>query len=389
MVSRTRRVALVHDWLTGMRGGERCLEVLCKLYPDAPLFTLVHVPHSVSADIEQRRIVTSLVQRLPWAVERLPWANKRGYPYYLPIFPLAISRFDLSGYDLVVSMSHCVAKAIPVAPGALHLCYCFSPMRYVWDDMYNDYFGRGRGLALRLAGPLLKAVLRPWDRRTEGVHDFVAISHHIAGRIRRVYDRLAEVIYPPVDISRFEIAEKTEDYYLVVSALIPYKRIDLAVRAATRLGRRLVVVGTGPEEARLRSLAGPTVTFRGWCSDEEVAVLYSRCRAFVFPPVEDFGIAPLEAAAAGRPTIALGRGGALETMVGLDDRDRPPTAIFFDEQSVDALATAILRFERAQDRFDPKALRERAKEFDLPIFKQRLHDWIERRWSDHQTSRAC
>jgi glycosyltransferase involved in cell wall biosynthesis len=174
-----------------------------------------------------------------------------------------------------------------------------------------------------------------------------------------------------------------------VSALIPYKRIDLAVAAATRLDRKLVVVGTGPEEARLRALAGPTVTFLGWRSDAEVATLYARCRALVFPAVEDFGIAPLEAAAAGRPTIALGRGGARETMVGLDAGDAPPTALFFNEQSVDALVDAILRFERARDRFDPKVLRARAEQFDRPIFKQRLREWIERRWSEHRTTRAC
>ena len=376
------RVALVHDWLTGMRGGERCLEVLCELFPDAPLFTLVHAPGRVSSVIEQRRIVTSFIQRLPNAVAR-SW-----YRYYLPLFPAAVGRFDLRDYDLIVSMSHCAAKAVPVPPGALHLCYCFSPMRYVWD-LYDDYFGRGRGPAMRLlAGPLARR-LQSWDRRTDGVHHFVAISRHIAERIRRVYDRPAEVIYPPVDVARFEIADAGDDYYLVVSALIPYKRIDLAVVAATRLERPLVVVGTGPEEARLRAMAGPTVTFLGWRSDTEVAGLYARCRALVFPAVEDFGIAPLEAAAAGRPTIALGRGGARETMVGLDDGDAAPTALFFTEQSVDALVDAMLRFERARDRFDPKALRARAERFDRPIFKQRLAQWIERRWNEHQTRRAC
>jgi len=374
------RVALVHDWLTGMRGGERCLEVLCELFPDAPLFTLLHVPGTVTPPIERRRIVTSFVQRLPRAATR--------YRYYLPAFPAAIGRFDLSGYDLVLSMSHCVAKGVRVPPRALHLCYCFSPMRYVWD-MYDDYFGRGRGTVMRLlAGPLAKR-LQSWDRQTDGVHDFVAISRYIAKRIQRIYDRRAEVIYPPVDVSRFEIADQTEDYYLIVSALVPYKRIDLAVQAATRLDRPLRIVGTGPEQSRLRALAGPTVSFMGLRSDDQVATLYARCRALLFPAVEDFGITPLEAAAAGRPTIALGRGGALETMVGLDESDAPPTALFFNEQSVDALVDAILRFERARDRFDPKALRARAEQFDRSIFKQRLREWIERRWSEHQTRRAC
>ncbi|PYN26391.1 MAG: glycosyltransferase family 4 protein [Candidatus Rokuibacteriota bacterium] len=373
------RVALVHDWLTGMRGGERCLEVLCELFPEAPLFTLLHVPGSVTPQIEDRRIVTSFVQRLPRAAAR--------YRYYLPAFPLAISRFDLSGYDLVVSMSHCVAKGARVAPGALHVCYCFSPMRYVWD-LYDDYFGPGRGAAARVLVRPLVAVLRRWDRRTAGVHRFVAISRHIADRIRRVYGRPADVIPPPVDVQRFEIADAADDYYLVVGALVPYKRIDLAVGAATRVGRRLVVVGTGPEEARLRAMAGPTVTFLGWRSDAEVAGLYARCRALLFPGVEDFGITPLEAAAAGRPTIALARGGALETMVGLDG-DGAPTAVFFAEQSVEALVEAIARFEGAAERFDGKALRARAEAFDRPLFKQRLRDYIGARWREFHARPVC
>jgi glycosyltransferase involved in cell wall biosynthesis len=363
-----------------MRGGERCLEVLCELFPDAPLFTLLHVPGSVAPRIERRRIVTSFVQRLPRAAER--------YRSYLPLFPLAIGRFDLAGYDLVVSMSHCVAKGVRVAPRALHLCYCFSPMRYVWD-LSSDYFGPGHGLAARTLGPPLAAALRRWDTKTGGVHQFVAISRHIADRIRRAYDRSADVLYPPVDVQRFEVAEAGEDYYLVVGALVPYKRIDLAVGAANRLGRRLVVVGTGPEEPRLRALAGPTVSFLGWRPDAEIARLYARCRALIFPAVEDFGITPLEAAAAGRPTIALARGGALETMVGLDASDAPPTAVFFTEQSVDALVAAITLFERAADRFDAKALRARAESFDRPIFKQKLGDYIAARWGEFKARAAC
>jgi glycosyltransferase involved in cell wall biosynthesis len=374
------RVALVHDWLTGMRGGERCLEVLCELFPDAPLFTLLHVPGTVTPQIEHRRIITSFVQRLPRAAAQ--------YRYYLPTFPLAISRFDLSGYDLVLSMSHCVAKGVRVAPRALHLCYCFSPMRYVWD-LSADYFGPGHSLAARVLGPPVAAALRRWDRKTAGVHRFVAISRHIADRIRRAYDRPADVIYPPVDVQRFEIAEPADDYYLVVGALVPYKRVELAVGVANRLRRRLVVVGTGPEESRLRALAGPTVTFLGWQSDAEIARLYARCRALIFPAVEDFGITPLEAAAAGRPTIALARGGALETMVGLDLGDPTPTAVFFAEQTVEALAEAIVRFERAEERFDGKALRARAEAFDRPVFKQKLSDYITARWHEFRARPAC
>jgi glycosyltransferase involved in cell wall biosynthesis len=373
------RVALVHDWLTGMRGGERCLDVFCELFPEAPLYTLLHVPGSVSPVIERRRIVTSFVQRLPGAAT--------GYRRYLPLFPAAVRGFDLTGYDLVLSLSHCVAKAVRVAPGALHVCYCFTPMRYVWD--LEDAYADGAGPLTRLALPPLAAALRRWDRRTAGVDAFVAISHHIADRIRRVYGRSADVIHPPVDCGRFRVADRVEDYYLVVSALVPYKRVDLAIAAAGRLGRRLVIVGRGPDERRLRALAGPDVTFLGWRPDDEVAGLYARCRALLFPSVEDYGIVPLEAAAAGRPTIALGRGGALETMIGLGAGDEPPTAVFFAEQTVEALAAAIRAFEAAGARFEPAALRARAARFDRPIFKSRLQEYVEGRWGERRARQAC
>jgi glycosyltransferase involved in cell wall biosynthesis len=361
-----------------MRGGERCLEVFCELFPEAPLYTLLHVPGSVSPLIERRRIVTSFVQRLPAAATR--------YRRYLPLFPAAVRGLSLAGHDLVISLSHCVAKAVRVTPGALHLCYCFTPMRYVWD--LEDDYARGAGWLTRSLMPAAAAALRRWDRRTHGVHDFAAISHHIADRIRRAYGRTAEVIHPPVEVDRFRLAGAADDYYLVVSALVPYKRVDLAVAAASRLGRRLLVVGQGPEEARLRALAGPTVSFLGWRPDAEVAQLYARCRAVLFPSVEDYGIVPLEAAAAGRPTIALGRGGALETMVGLDAGE-PPTAVFFAEPTVEALAAAMRLFEAAAGRFEPAALRARAARFDRPVFAARVRDWIDARWDAHAARPAC
>jgi glycosyltransferase involved in cell wall biosynthesis len=362
------RVALVHDWLTGMRGGERCLEVFCELFPDAPLFTLLHVPGSVSPTIESHPVVTSFVQRLP--------AASRHYRYYLPLFPAAVARLDLSGFDLIISLSHCAAKAVRRPPGATHVCYCFTPMRYVWD-LYSHYVGADAGLATRLLMPPLAAALRRWDGRTGNVDRFVAISHHIADRIRRVYGREADVLHPPVDMARFRPAPGPHDYYLVVSALVPYKRVDLAVLAAQRLGRRLLVVGTGPEERRLRALAGSGVEFLGWRSDTEVAALYAGCRAVLFPGVEDYGIVPLEAAAAGRPTIALGQGGVRETMVPLDGPGTAPTAVFFAEQAVDALVEAIRRFEAAADRFRPEDLRQHAEAFDRPRFVARLREYLD------------
>ena len=363
----------MHDWLTGMRGGERCLEVFCELFPRADLFTLLHVPGSVSPVIEGRRIVTSFVQRLPGA--------RRRYRDYLPLFPAAIRGLDLGGCNLVVSSSHAVAKGVRVPPGALHVCYCFTPMRYVWD-LYDEYFGPRAGLATRLLMPPVAAALRRWDRRTAaGVHHFVAISRFVADRIRRNYGRHADVIYPPVNVSRFHVEETPGDFYLVVSALTPYKRVDVAVEAANRLGRRLVVVGTGPEEVRLRALAGPTVELLGWRNDGETAELYARCRALLFPTLEDFGITPLEAMASGRPVIALGQGGALETVVPPGGAE-PPTGLFFERQAADDLAAAMRRLESGAVRFEPKALRRRAEAFDRPQFKERMERYLSSRWQE-------
>jgi glycosyltransferase involved in cell wall biosynthesis len=364
------KVALVHDWLTGMRGGERCLEVFCELFPSADLYTLLHVPGSVSAAIESRRIVTSFIQRLPRA--------ERRYRHYLPLFPAAVRSFDLRGYDLVLSSSHAVAKSVRVPAEALHVCYCFTPMRYVWD-LYDDYFGPRSGLAARVLMPPVAAWLRRWDRRTAaGVHQFVAISRFVADRIRRAYGRDADVIYPPVDVSRFRVDEAPGEFYLVVSALTPYKRVDLAVEACNRLGRRLVVVGTGSEDRRLRALAGPTVELLGWRDDAQTAELYARCRALLFPPLEDFGITPLEAMAAGRPVIAFGEGGARETVVPPGGGE-PPTGLFFAHQTAEDLVDAIRRFEASAQQFEPKALRRRAETFDRPLFRERMHAYLRAR----------
>ena len=369
-------VALVHDWLTGMRGGERCLEVFCELFPSADLFTLLQVPGSVSPVIENRRIVTSFLQQIPGASRR--------YRHLLPLFPAAIRGLDLGGHNLVLSSSHAVAKGVRVPPGALHVCYCFTPMRYVWD-LYDEYFGPRAGLATRLLMPPVAAALRRWDRATSaGVHHFVAISRFVADRIQRNYGRSAEVIYPPVDVARFRIEESPGEFYLVVSALTPYKRVDLVVQAANRLGSRLVIVGSGPEEGRLRAMAGPTVEVYGWRDDAETAELYARCRALIFPTLEDFGITPLEAMAAGRPVIALGQGGALETVVPPGGSE-PATGIFFERQTVEDLVAAIRRLESGTERFEPKALRRRAESFDRALFKERIERYVAARWREHVT----
>ncbi len=363
---RPLRIALVHDWLTGMRGGERCLEVYRELYPHADLYTLFHVPESVSRSIEGGGVRTSFLQDFP--------AIGRAYRYYLPFFPRAVESFDLRGYDLILSLSHCVAKGAGNASDAPHLSYCFTPMRYLWTQG-EAYFGANRyNRAMRWSIERVLRRLRRWDR-SRHPDEYIAISQCVKSRIEDTYGFPSRVIYPPVDLDRFSPAEETTDEYLIVSALVPYKRVDLAIEACNRTGRRLAIVGRGTEEGRLRRLAGPTVRFLGWVSDREVAERMARCRALVLPGEEDFGITPLEAMAAGRPVIALARGGALETVV----RDGPdgPTGVFFDEPSdADALADAMAALERVEGEFDPRRLRRRAEEFSLPRFRREIANAI-------------
>ncbi len=365
------RVALVHDWLTGMRGGEKVLEVLCELYPDATLFTLLHNKGAMSTGIENMKIQTSFVQKLPFKEDH--------YRNYLPFFPRAIESFDFSGYDLIISTSHCVAKGAKPVGNALHICYCFTPMRYVWDQ-YEEYFGKGRaGIATRTAMTLVAPALRNWDVKScSRVHFFVADSENVARRIERYYARTADVIHAPVNTSIFTPSGKPGDYYLMVSALVPYKRVDLAVDTFNQLGDRLVIVGSGPEEEKLKAKASSNVEFLGWENDETLAKFYANCRALIFPGVEDFGIVPLEAMASGRPVIAFAEGGALETVVGGGEN---PTGVFFYEQSVASLKNAIKEFESRQ--FDSQAIRRHAEKFDRRRFKQRLHDYITDKISIH------
>ncbi len=363
------RVALVHDWLTGMRGGERVLHEIAGLYPDADLYTLVHVPGSTSPRIEDRNIHTSALSRLPGV--------RRHYRALLPLFPMAIEAFRLRDYDLVVSTSHAVAKGIRAPEGAIHICYCFTPMRYIWDQI-DAYLGRG---AVRMLATPLVAYLRHWDRTRSGperVHTFLAISRTIADRIRRHYGREAPVLYPPVDTQRFvPDGRPPDDFFLLVGGFVPYKRDDIAIDAFRRTGQKLVVAGDGPGRAALAADAPPNVEFTGRISDAELAGLYARCRALIYPSNEDFGIVPVEAQACGRPVIAYGAGGAAETVVPPDAQSTgPPTGIWFPVQTSDSLAAALERFGALESQFECDAIRAHAEVFSVPRFQREFSDAV-------------
>ncbi len=385
------KTALIHDWFTGMRGGEQVLEVLAGMFPEAPIYTLLHVPGSVSAAIEAHPIHTSPVNGLP--------GIKRHYPKFLPLFPAAIESFDLSGYDRVVSSSHCVAKGVVPAPAAAHICYCHSPMRYAWDQEHV-YFPKRHGLVARLRGLALSR-LRTWDVASAARVDlFVANSRFVAQRIRRYYGRSAEVLAPPVDTEFFTpgpdgtagttagatagTAETTagtgagtagtgpgrfkatsgRTYALVVAALAPYKRIEQAVEACDRLGLDLTGVGTGPEAARSRRLAGAGVELLGRVDRERLRDLYRGAACLLQPGIEDFGIAPVEARACGTPVVALGLGGVLDVV------EDGIHGVLYSEPSTVALAAAIE--QRLHMSFEPQRLRERALTFSTGHFTSRF-----------------
>ena len=358
-----RQVALVHDWLTGMRGGEKALEALSELLPDAKIFTLLHNRGSVSACLEARHPCPSFVQYLPFA--------RRRYSHYLPLFPVAIEQFDLDSFDLIISTSHCAAKAVVKTGRAQHLCYCFTPMRYAWDQ-FDAYFGPRRvGIGLSAVYRMVMRRLARWDAATAGrVDRYVAISQHVATRIRRYYNREAVVVYPPVDTDFFcPNGSAPGAYFLVVSALVPYKRLDLAIAACKEAGVPLRIVGDGPELGALRAQADSNVEFLGWCSDVRVRQLYREARALLLPGEEDFGIAPVEAQACGRPVIALGTGGARETV-----RDGH-SGFLVDEPTPEVFAAAI---RRAVDHpFDGCAIRRDALRFSRTRYQDAMRLCIE------------
>jgi len=355
-----RNVALVHDWLNQMGGAEDVLETMVGMFPGSPIYTSMYWREGMPSAYRAWPVQTTWMDRLPGIY--------RHHQPYLPLYPLAFSGLDLSDYDLILSNKSGFCHGVRTG-AASHVCYCLAPTRYVWD--FESYAAReALPAALKTALRPVIASLRRWDyQAAQRVDRFVAISREIQSRIRRHYGREAAVIHPPVDTERFRPSSEREDYYLIVSRLIPYKRIDLAVRAFNQLGRPLVIAGGGRDREALEALAGPTVTFLGYVPDEELPGLYARCRAYVLPGVEDFCIAPVEAQAAGRPVIAYGAGGALDTVI------EGETGVFFRRQTPEALAEAVRAFD--PDAIDPDACSANADRFDVAVFRDKLSRFIQ------------
>lgn len=379
-----KKIAIIHDWLTGMRGGEKVLEVFCELFPNADIFTLIHLHGSISKIIEDRKIQTSFLQKIPLAMKR--------YRSFLPLFPLAIEGFDLRGYDMIVSSSHCVAKGVLTSSSTIHICYCHTPMRYVWEHYYTYFGSEKRGLVSKFFMPAIAHYLRMWDVASSNrVDHFVANSDNVANRIKKYYKRTADVIHPPVDCSLYtpQDTHRGGDYYLIVSAFAPYKRIDIAVDAFEKLGLPLVIIGGGQEEERIRKMTKEHVKCIGWQSSATLKEYYRACKALIFPGEEDFGIVPLEAQACGKPVIAFAKGGVLETVCGIYPYSRStpglmqkqpetPTGVFFIEQTTESLMDAVRFFEHNRNLFDPLSIRRHAEGFDRLIFKEKFRHYIEK-----------
>lgn len=360
-----RRIAIVVDWLTTYAGAERVIEQMISCYPQADIFALVDfVPETQRGFLQGKKPQISFIQRMP--------AARKYYRHYLPLMPLAIEQFDLSSYDLILSSSHAVAKGVIVGPDQLHISYVHSPIRYAWD-LQHQYMNES-GLDKRSLGWLARWFLhkiRLWDVRTPfGVDEFLANSKFIARRIHRVYGRDATVIYPPVDVNAFSLCEAKDDFYLTASRMVPYKRIDLIVEAfAAMPDKQLVVIGDGPDFDKIRAKATPNVLLMGYQPFSVLRDHMQRAKAFVFAAEEDFGIAPVEAQACGTPVIAFGKGGALETVRGLDTVGSVPTGVFFNEQSAASIVSAVQRFESNQSCFVPAEIRQHAVQFSEVNFR--------------------
>ena len=368
------KIAIIHDWLVTYAGAERVLEQMLNVFSNADLFSLVDfLPDNNRGFIQNKPVKTSFIQKLPRA--------KTKYRQYLPLMPLAIEQHDLSSYDIVISSSHAVAKGVLTGPDQLHICMCYSPIRYAWD-LQHQYLNES-GLTKGLKGWIAKAILhyiRMWDYRTaSGVDKFIGISEFIGRRIKKIYGREATVIYPPVDVEQFTCCDKKEDFYLTASRMVPYKRIDMIVEAFTAMPERnLIVIGDGPDFEKIRSKAGSNVKLLGYQSFDVLKDHLQRARAFVFAAEEDFGIAPLEAQACGTAVIAYKKGGAVETIRGLGTAS--PTGVFFEEQTIESLQSAVRTFEERTDEISSEACRQNAIRFSPERFRREFKDFVESEW---------
>ncbi|HEY1407291.1 MAG TPA: glycosyltransferase [Promineifilum sp.] len=362
--------ALIHDWLNQLGGAEDVLEALVSLYPEAPLYTSLYDRRRMPPHWQGWDIRTAFIDRLPFA--------HRKQQLYFPLYPLAFEQFDLRGYDVVLSNKSGFCHGVITGPETLHVCYCLTPTRYVWR--YHQYAEReSLGPAKRFSLAPFLTYLRQWDRlAADRVDYFIAISDEVRRRIAKVYRRDAAIIYPPVDTQRFEPTSRVDDYYLFVGRLVPYRRLDLLVEAFNTMGRRLVIAGGGRDRQRLEALAGPNIEFLGFVPDADLGDLMARCRAFIWPGEEDFGISPLQANAAGRPVIAYAAGGALETVV--TGRRNSATGALFAEQSVAAIIEAVESFDPSS--VDPKVARRHAEQFDTAVFKRRIQEFVTRKYEE-------
>jgi glycosyltransferase involved in cell wall biosynthesis len=369
-------LALVHDWIITLGGAEKCLKAFHDIWPEAPLYTLTYSGESIEAlGIAPVDIHTSFLHRFPGITK---W-----YRSYLPLYPLAIEQFDLSGYEMILSSSHAAAKGVLIRADQLHICYCHTPIRYAWD-LYHQYLhdhSLDRGLRSAIARMILHYI-RIWDTSTAPRVDyFIANSHYTARRIWRAYRRKATVIYPPVDINKFIARQKKDDYFIFVSRLVPYKHADLVIAAFTEMGLPLLVVGDGPQLERCRSLAGRNISFLGYQPDAKVADLMGRARALVFAAEEDFGIVPVEAQACGTPVIAYGRGGVVDTVIPADGSNwEQATGVFFFEQTTGAIIGAVKQFIEWEKNFNVDVLRQRAELFKEKRFKEQIHRYVLDKW---------
>ena len=369
------RVALVHHWFVSFAGGERVVDTIAGMFPDADVFTLFLDEKKLSPALQERKITASLLDRIPGA--------RKVHRHCLPLYPLAVEMLDLSGYDLVITSDSGPMKGVITDLDATHICYCHSPMRYLWDG-YSAY-RRDMSSISKVVFELTSHYVRNWDYlAAQRVDHFIANSGYVARRIHKYYRRRSTIIHPPIDTSRSYLANSHDDYYLAVGRLVPYKRTDVLIGACQKLGRKLVIVGDGPEMERLKKSAGKNVEFVGEAADEQLRDIYARCRALLFAADEDFGMVPLEAQSYGRPVIAYGKGGSLETVVGADGsavRQKASsgelvTGIFFERQSADSLANAILAFEASEDLFAPEDIQSHARRFDTSVFVERLNNYI-------------